>query len=104
MAEEEAPAKEHNKYRDHLVDAKGTATNSVNTWGEDGNPAQSIINHVTSGWQCDEADLWMDQVRAKALTIKSFFETAESDLTALINRPEPVQVDKGDPRGDAYVY
>lgn len=94
---------EHNKYRDHLVDAKATVTNSVNTWGEDGNPAQSIINHVTSGWQCDEADLWMDEVRAKALTIKSFFETAESDLADLI-KLEKLTVDKGDPHGDAYVY
>jgi hypothetical protein len=99
---EEAPGDEHNKYRDHLVDAKATVTNSVNTWGEDGNPAQSIINHVTSGWQCDEADLWMDEVRAKGLTIRPSFETAESDLTALI-RAEPVNVDKGDPHGDAYI-
>lgn len=97
MAEEE-----HNKYRDHLEDAKSTVTNSVNTWGEDGNPAQSIINHVTSGWQCDEADTWMDDVRAKGLTIRPFFETAESDLAALITA-EPENVDKGEWRGDAYI-
>src|SRR4051794_20499874 len=103
MADEAAPAQEHNKYRDHLIDAKATVTNSVTTWGEDGNPGQSVINHVTSGWQCDEADLWMDQVRARALTIRSFFETAESDLASLI-KVQKVNVDKGDWRGDAYTY
>jgi hypothetical protein len=101
MADEGAPAEEHNKYRDHLVDAKSTVTNVVNTWGEDGNPGQSIINHVTSGWQCDEADLWMDEVRTKALTIQGFFETAEADLAALV-KAEPTDVHKGNWRGDAY--
>ena len=99
----EAPEDEHNKYRDHLTDAKATVTNSVNTWGEDGNPAQTIINHVVAGWDCDEANLWMDQVRTKGLAINPFFQTAETDLAGLISA-QPEEVPAEDWRGDVYTY
>lgn len=94
---------ETNRYLAHLEDAEAIVENVVDTWGEDGNPAQSIMNHLAAGWQCEKGDDLIDQVRDKGLKIKPEFESAEDVVSsAVTGQLDEPKVEAGNWRGDAY--
>ncbi len=94
---------ENNYFRDTLVTAKGTITESWHTvQPASGTPADAIATPIADGgWVCSEADAWVTELTDKCSGIVSAFFHAHLEVSQRIGQ-EPEKVEENDPHGNAW--
>lgn len=83
---------ERNYYQVHLRQAASTvATQRDNVSSSPLNPATPITRHASIGWECSEADDWLDEVRDRCGAIPNAFNDARDLLNETANaQPDEV--------------
>lgn len=98
-----APVEETNFYKQDLADAKIAISDEVEAFSGVGGPSASITQHVAGngGWECTEADTWVQDVSTRCSAIVTAFQTALDDVEAEWSS-QPDKVHEGNWRGLAY--
>lgn len=95
--------KEHNNYKDDLAAAKTVIETQRSQLVGEGGIGHAIRNQIAGhgGWVCTAADDWVTDFAGKCTPIKTEFDTAWDEVDTAW-AAEPLKVDAGNWRGDAY--
>ena len=80
-----------NQYKATLALAVTAVSTEINSFGGSGPIEATAKSHVTSGWDCDEADLWATSLTSVCTPVLSAFDRTLADVQSAHDQ-EPDEV------------